>query len=299
MRQLVCPLCKTPAPDSSADQELVKCASCHLTWTYLQDEVNQEELYQDEVYTVVDNRRSIFEKIIFKEARKVIRTVKKFSTSNSKKCLDFGCGKGQFLSQVQEQDWEGVGVETSIPRATFAREKYGLKVHEGFYKGGKIDAGDYDLISLFHVLEHLPSPLLLLEELCHENLKVKGILVIEVPNLKSWQHKIAGESWMHLDIPKHLSHWDEALLVGELQKLGFKKLNSQYYSVHLGVLGMLRSLMGKTGYKGNIIVDLKNKKKLSVLLRIALILPLAFFLESLAVAFKKGGVFRIYLQKHE
>lgn len=299
MRQLVCPLCHTPAPEKTKDQGLVKCKNCSLTWLYLLEDVDQVALYQDEIYTVVDNRKSIFEKIIFREAKKVIQTLQKLSTSKIKRCLDFGSGKGQFLLQVKNKGWEGVGVETSGPRASFAKEKYGLQIHDTFYQSGKIEGGNYDAITLFHVLEHLPEPMVLLEKLCLENLNEEGVLVIEVPNLGSWQYKIAGKFWMHLDIPKHLSHWKEDMLINQVENIGFKHLKTQYFSVHLGVLGMLRALMGKTGYKGNIILELKNKKKLSVLIRIALILPLAFFLECLAVAFRKGGVFRVYFRKHE
>lgn len=297
MRQLVCPLCQTPAPVKTKDRDLVCCQDCKLTWLYLSLEVDQEALYQDEVYTVIDNRKSVFEKIIFREAKKVIQTLQKLSTSPIKRCLDFGSGKGQFLLQSKNMGWEGVGVETSSPRAAFAREKYGLQIHSEFYQDGKIAGGGYDVITLFHVLEHLPEPLKLLDNLCRENLQKDGILVIELPNLDSWQFGIAGRTWMHLDVPKHLTHWREELLLQHVQKLGFKHLKTQYFSVHLGVLGMLRALMGMTGYAGNIILELKNKKKLSVLVRIALILPLAFFLESLAVVFQKGGVFRVYLRK--
>ncbi|MBW3467527.1 class I SAM-dependent methyltransferase [Arthrospiribacter ruber] len=298
MRQTECPLCHTPPSLATEDGSLVKCAACQLNWTFLPTEFDPEALYQDEVYAVVDNRNSVFEKIIFREAKKVIQTVRKHSKSNAIKCLDFGSGKGQFLLQAKHAGWKGVGVETSIPRAEFARNMYGLNIHQSYYEGGKIEGGEYDFISLFHVLEHLPEPIPLLDKLCKENLKKDGLLLIEVPNLASWQAKMAGKDWMHLDIPKHLSHWDEDLLVSEVEKLGFRKITSQYFSIHLGVLGMLRSLLGKIGYRGNIIFDLKNRRSQALLFKIALLMPLAFLLEMLSTLLGKGGVMRIYFKKN-
>lgn len=300
MRQKQCPVCHAKGQVGLPHLSIQKCDHCQVSWTLVQEDIDVDTLYEDKVYAVVDNRKSIFERIIFREAEKVIRTVTGiFNKTNPIKCLDFGSGKGQFLLKAKEAGWQTLGLETAKERAAFSREKYGLDVIEKYYHSGKIGEGEFDVISLNHVLEHLPHPIELLQELTEKNLKPGGILIVEVPNLHSWQSNIAGSKWMHLDIPKHLTHWNGQVLSQKITALGFDKIKSQYFSVHLGVLGMLSALLGNLGYKGNIIYDLKNRKNPGLLIGIALILPFSFLLETLAVPFKKTGILRLYFKKHE
>jgi 2-polyprenyl-3-methyl-5-hydroxy-6-metoxy-1,4-benzoquinol methylase len=253
-------------------------------------------LYQDEVYAVVDNRKSVFERIIFSEAKKVLQKAESILPNHSRRLLDFGSGKGLFLAVAKESGWEVLGIETARERAEFSREKYQVEVKQEFYSEGKIAENRYDLISLNHVLEHLPAPIQLLSKLLQSNLEPSGILYIEVPRADSWQAKIAGAHWMHWDIPKHLTHWTEAGLEKELRLIGFQKIAVRNFSIHLGVLGMLQALMRKMGFEGNLILLLKRKKSIGLLLKIAVFLPFAWVLEYVAALVGKGGIIGIYLK---
>lgn len=155
----------------------------------------------------------------------------------------------------------------------------------------------YDLITLNHVLEHLSHPMELLCELLEANLAESGIAMVEVPRLDSWQAKIAGNDWMHLDIPRHLSHWTESRLTEALEKIGYKVIARRRFSIHLGVLGMLQALCVLTGYRDNIIVGLKHKRSKGLMSRTLLLTPIALFLESLATVFNKTGVMGLYIKK--
>lgn len=255
-------------------------------------------LYEDEVYTVVDNRKSIFEWVIFREARKVLRKADIISSSKTKRLLDFGSGKGQFLVAAKELGWTGFGIETAKERADFAREKYKVEVRQEFYSEGKVAVGKYDLITLNHVLEHLPEPLRLLKELLVSNLSKDGLTYIEVPRADSWQARIAGQNWMHWDIPKHLTHWTEAGLKKELYRIGYNKVGQRSFSAHLGVLGMIQALMSQVGFKGNLILNLKREKSPALLFSIGLLLPLAWILETISVLFGKSGIMGLYLKSN-
>lgn len=294
MRQILCPICSQKPSGSQTENTLITCISCETTWTFFSQEVDAEALYEDAVYAVVDNRKSIFERIIFREARKVLEKAEKLVVGSSKKLLDFGSGKGQFLVIAKQRSWTCLGIETATERAKFGIRNYGLKVISEFYKEGTIPGAPFDLITLNHVLEHLPQPMALLKELLDTNLAEKGLLYVEVPRKDSWQALIAGKSWMHWDLPKHLTHWTEPLLLDKLKEIGFTKVADRRFSIHLGLLGMLQALLSLLGYKRNLILALKGKKNPFLLLGILILTPLALLLESMACIFNRGGILGTY-----
>lgn len=297
MRQITCPICKSSPSTLAKNRFIVHCHNCATRWTFLAEELNSESLYSDEVYSVVDNRKSIFERIIFSEAEKVLlkaRKIKPYANS----LLDFGSGKGQFLAVSKALGWKGLGIETAEERAVFAREKYKVEVQTELYQKGKIENGNFDFITLNHVLEHLPEPIELVKTLLEENLSRDGIVYIEVPRADSWQAIIAKEYWIHWDIPRHLTHWTEAGLEHEFSKIGFQKVDFRRFSIHLGVLGMLQALLSWFGFRENLILKLKHKKSLGLLISIGLFLPFAWVLELVSAGIGKSGILGIYLKRN-
>ncbi|OYX14389.1 MAG: hypothetical protein B7Z16_14525, partial [Algoriphagus sp. 32-45-6] len=73
MRQITCPVCFTPPKIPPKALHRVECNSCGVNWTFIPEAIDSESLYRDEIYAVVDNRKSIFERIIFSEARKILK----------------------------------------------------------------------------------------------------------------------------------------------------------------------------------------------------------------------------------
>jgi 2-polyprenyl-3-methyl-5-hydroxy-6-metoxy-1,4-benzoquinol methylase len=295
-----CPLCNSEKftvvykhVPQFPDSDIVQCNQCGHKYSIINKEIDVDQLYSDEVYKVVENRDSIFDRIIQREYNGVLRRLDKIKVGKGN-LLDFGCGKGKFGHLAQENGWNVKAVETSPDRAAYARNIYGLDVSSEFFTAGSIFNIQFDALSLFHVLEHLPQPAVLLEQLIKDNVTGKGIVIVEVPNVSSWQSRIAKESWIHLDVPRHLHHFSPERLKKLLLDINLKPLKTTSFSVHLGVLGMVDSLLKKFGYKKNIIFELKNNKSKSLILMIMLILPFAFVLESLASLFGKGGVIRMY-----
>lgn len=298
-----CPICHNPESDINTtvnygpkEYLIVKCRKCSHYFSKIDlEEAAASDLYNDEVYKVIDNRDSLYSKIIDYEYSRILNTISERYPPGSR-ILDFGSGKGNFLFLAGKLGFKVMGIETAPERAGFAREKFNLTISETPYSGGPIDSQPFDVITLFHVLEHLPNPLELLGELIKNNLKPDGTLILEVPNLASLQSSIAGNRWMHLDIPRHISHFTDKRLIDLAEGINLKVIKKEYFSFHLGILGMSHSIMSLFGYQGKIIKDLKGYN-FKIMLALLLTLPLAFILEVISAAFNKGGIIRIYCRQ--
>ena len=296
-----CPLCKGKdykiiykKVSRNPDADIVRCDNCQHIYTHLQDEVNISSLYNDEIYKIVENRNSVFDKILSLEYNRVLKKIDSFKPRKGR-LLDFGSGKGKFGSLAVADGWQVKCVETSIERASYAVSVYGLEVSTDIYSSGRIFNTEFEVLTLFHVLEHLQEPANLLGELMKGNLEKDAIVVIEVPNFNSLQSKLAKDKWIHLDVPRHLSHFTSQNLELILKTSGLTVIKKSFFSWHLGVLGMLDSLLKLFGYKRNIIYELKNNRTFLLSLKIILLLPFAIIFETVASLAKRGGILRFYL----
>lgn len=272
---------------------IIKCSNCEHIYTLLNHEPDNEKLYKDDVYKLVENRNSLFDRILNWEYSRVLKKI--YSIKRSKGALlDFGCGKGKFGSIAKNKGWQVKAVETATERAEYAKTVYGLEVSTNFYTTGRIFNNDFDVLTLFHVLEHLPNPKVLLNELIKHNLAKDGLVVIEVPNFRSLQARIAGRRWMHFDVPRHISHFTAGKLEELGRELNLKTVKTSFFSFHLGVLGMTDSLLKLFGYRKNIIYELKNKKRVGLLFCIVLLMPFSLIFETCASATGHGGIIRKY-----
>lgn len=120
--------------------------------------------------------------------------------------LDLGCGAGELLYLLREEGYRVEGIEPHEGYASYAREELELPVQIQFLKGELPGERQYDLITLFHVLEHLEEPSRFIESAA-KRLKTGGLLVIEVPNLKSPFQK-PNSAWHRA----HLYHFSAATL---------------------------------------------------------------------------------------
>ena len=116
--------------------------------------------------------------------------------------LDFGCGTGDFLSAANKKNWKSFGVEVNKQARVFAQEK-GLTIYPDQEESASLT---YDAITLWHVLEHLEKP----TYMCRwfkDQLSSKGVLIVAVPNYRSWDAKFYKQYWAAYDVPRHLWHF--------------------------------------------------------------------------------------------
>lgn len=133
--------------------------------------------------------------------RRLIRKI----LPNGGRLLDIGCGAGEFLDAVRNVA-QVEGVEPDLAAARFGAEHFGLKIHNGLLEQAPLAEESFDVVTMWHALEHVPKPLETLQRI-KRILKPSGWLLIAVPNIASFDAKFYGSHWVALDAPRHLWHF--------------------------------------------------------------------------------------------
>jgi len=175
------------------------------------EEEKLSEYYKTEDYiSHTDSKRNIFEKVYhvvrnisLKQKLKLINSFQ----SDEKKLLDVGCGTGDFLQMAKKNNWQVSGIEPNEKARLIANQKTNNSVYE-IEQLLKLEKHSFDVITLWHVLEHLPK--------LHEQisifkslLKQNGTLIIAIPNYKSFDAKYYKNFWAAYDVPRHLWHFNQ------------------------------------------------------------------------------------------
>lgn len=182
------------------------------------------------------------------------------------KLLDIGSGSGQFLYEMKRLGMKIYGVE---PGEFDKKEK--LNIINSDLIGAKYPSNFFDVITMNHVLEHIPNPKETLMEV-YRILKVGGEFIIAVPNTRSLAYYMFSKNWYQLDVPRHLFNYSDILLKEILKKIGFKNIRITYNSTPSQFVVSLSYLLGLR----------LNSKIIKVFLNI-LFLPLTYFVNFLKI----------------
>jgi 2-polyprenyl-3-methyl-5-hydroxy-6-metoxy-1,4-benzoquinol methylase len=226
-----CPICNhnkfsqfLNCKDYTTSQEtfiLKKCDSCLFLLTSPRpDQDSSGGYYQSETYishtgggkSLIDRIYIIARKITLRWKRRVIQNN---STGNT--ILDVGCGTGEFLMEMKLKGWNSSGVEPS----SIARPSAEKKIEKKIYKQlTEIKDTNFDVISLWHVLEHVYDLNETLQKL-HLLLKESGTIFIAVPNHEAYDAQHYQAHWAGYDVPRHLWHFTKENMKTILQQNGF------------------------------------------------------------------------------
>jgi SAM-dependent methyltransferase len=135
--------------------------------------------------------------------------------------LDFGCGDGSFLEWMHQRGWQVTGLDASLPGVQRIRKELGLEAHCGTLPNPDLESAGYDLITMWHSLEHVHQPFEVLRE-AHRLLAPGGKLLVAAPNIDSLPFRWFGHVWKGLNLPRHLTHFTPWTLYLMLHRAGFR-----------------------------------------------------------------------------
>nr|WP_299031972.1 class I SAM-dependent methyltransferase [uncultured Tenacibaculum sp.] len=172
---------------------------------------NLDKYYASEDYiSHTDSKTSLFDKtyqfVKNYTLKKKLKLINSFNTED-KLILDVGAGTGDFLKVCENGGWKIAGVEPSDKAREFAESKH-IILHENLTQ---VENNQFDVITLWHVLEHIPNLVEYIEQL-KKILKPSGVLIIAVPNHKSFDAKHYKEFWAAYDVPRHLWHFSKTAI---------------------------------------------------------------------------------------
>lgn len=235
-KDITCPICqgdsfkkKATCKDYFVTGELFdicECQTCKFILTAYppaQDKINS--YYKAESYISHSNTskgliNKIYHLVRNYMLKKKVRLARKATGLDKGNHLDVGAGIGLYAHAMSKCGWSVEAIETSSDARKVAKELYGINLKDTSL-WGELKNESKDLITLWHVLEHIPN-LNEIWENFHRVLTKQGTLIIAVPNPSSYDAEIYKSEWAAYDVPRHLWHFTPNTLKNLAQKHGFE-----------------------------------------------------------------------------
>jgi 2-polyprenyl-3-methyl-5-hydroxy-6-metoxy-1,4-benzoquinol methylase len=258
---------------------ITRCTSCSFLFTNPRpSEKHLGNYYKSEAYISHSDKANNLTDRIYKIARHftLSRKLKLVnSITHTKSILDYGCGTGDFLLTCKKDTWKISGLEPDESARKLATDKTQENIYSSIDQIS--DSMKVNIITLWHVLEHVPNLNMTLSRL-KKKLDTEGKIIIAVPNYKSYDAQHYQQYWAAYDVPRHLYHFSQETMKLLLKKHGLEivniipmKLDSFYVSLlsekyKTGNTNYLKSFIN--GYKSNIYAK-NNQNNYSSLIYIA------------------------------
>ncbi|MEM7627315.1 MAG: class I SAM-dependent methyltransferase [Planctomycetota bacterium] len=135
--------------------------------------------------------------------------------------LDFGMGNGRFLRLQRQRGWTVTGMDFNPEVVAHARRHDGLEAEAGSWPGPAFADRQFDIITSWHVIEHLPDPVGYLRAAA-ERLAPGGVLLTCCPNGRSWAAAFFKQYWIGYDTPRHFSVFTKPQLIRLVEEAGLR-----------------------------------------------------------------------------
>ncbi len=214
---------------------IAECTSCGLALTNPQPQENLQLLYPDTYLSQNTEAADASPKLSLLQRSErwyredqsrydfeLLRRVAALAPGELQSYCDIGCGTGDRVAFVHKAGCKrALGIDSfDFFTALSDKDKHFLQCEILDFKPEK----KFQLVSLFHVLEHLPQPALVLQHIADHVLQSGGYLYIQVPNYGSIERAVFGSRWSALDIPRHFWHFRADYLRNQLQSMNYSVL---------------------------------------------------------------------------
>lgn len=209
---------------SGAQFSIVECAKCGLQLTSPRPSSNTiGEFYKSDQYVSHSDSKQGLINWAYHFVRSIalkqkLGHIRRLSTGT--RLLDLGAGSGGFLSFMSDHGYDCVGVEPDYDARSIALSKHNLELKDPSALGEMGDNEKFDVITMWHVLEHIHEPVELLKKL-RTLLENNGVLIVAVPNHRSKDAQIYKNNWAAYDVPRHLFHFSKDSITKVASAAGF------------------------------------------------------------------------------
>ncbi len=205
--------------------DIMECNDCSIRFTSpITDRNEIGYYYQSDDYVSHTGKGNSIINVIYRLVRNFTlrskkKTVQKYAHKKSGLILDIGCGTGGFLKTMKQSGWKTNGVEMNNSARQLAERNTNSAImnQDQFFKHEL----KYDVITLWHSLEHLYELDQYLTKIT-ESLNDNGLVLIAVPNYKSFDAKYYKHNWAAYDVPRHLYHFSFKAMLNLMEKYGFE-----------------------------------------------------------------------------
>ncbi len=252
--------------DHSVSQEMFELyyyESLDMLITHPQPGANNLGKYyeSDDYISHTDGKRTIFEKLYHFIKNIALKSKLKLINDYSESkgiLLDIGAGTGDFLFAAKQNGWKTIGVEPSQKAKDIAQKK-GINF---INSTSELDNNSFDVITMWHVLEHVPDLESQIQEL-KRLLKPNGTVFVAVPNFKSYDANYYGKFWAAYDVPIHFWHFSKTTikLLFEKQEMKLKKVLPMKFDAFYVALLSEKYKTGKMNFIRAFLVGLNSNYK--------------------------------------
>jgi len=245
-------------PASGDRFTIVRCGRCDLVQTSPAPSPSALDRYYPRGYHSTTKRyRGGMDRVLSLVHRNRIRVLERL-LGGAGSVLDIGCGPGVLLNQMRSRGWQTRGTERSQAAASQARDVFHLDVRAEDVDDLIAQGATFDAVVLWHVAEHLQTPLDVLKGIARV-LRPGGVLLVAVPNFASPEARIGRAGWFHLDVPRHLVHFTPSTLGAMLTEAGFHSVRVGHLAPEYDLFSFVQTVENRLGLPPNLLYDVLRR----------------------------------------